>query len=599
MTRSSIFAPETGLLRGSGVAGLSTAYPHQNAVSLAESAFFNILLTRPVLTTYHTLRCLVEGISRSLAGRTIAGAFTQEKHRLHVAFQDTTEHLVVDCTPLRSTIYLHPRTARARHNSAALLPALTGRVVRSAVLHPSDRIVSIACDGNITLHALLYGTKANALLTDETGAVTDAFQDARTLAGTAFVLPAADVRVIDLDALGRALLGGGADSVRTILRAHLPAFGPDLLREVLARAGTDPALSSSALSDRDADALIGAVMTVTRDLSETAPRVYLDAAGEQVVAFSLIPLILPEGAQERRFDDVHEAVRFTLSRSRATRAVDTRRDALAAALAASCERARRTSSALEAELASAERSAAFERMGNLLMAHAAEIPRGAVTADLADDRGTVTIALEPHRSAMENARRYFDRAKAARRARMEAGQRLELVRAKLKQAAALLDEVQALTTTEEIAAFLRRQAETLPSFGVSAAGEPVTAPLFRTFRVEGGFEVLAGKSSTNNDLLTLKHARPEDLWFHARGGSGSHVVLRVRSARGEPGRAAREQAAAIAAHYSSLKTSRIAPVAMTLRKYVRKPKGAPPGTVTIEREEVLFVTPGLPPEGAV
>jgi predicted ribosome quality control (RQC) complex YloA/Tae2 family protein len=114
--------------------------------------------------------------------------------------------------------------------------------------------------------------------------------------------------------------------------------------------------------------------------------------------------------------------------------------------------------------------------------------------------------------------------------------------------------------------------------------------------VDGGFEVWAGKSSDSNDLLTLRHAKPDDLWFHARGSSGSHVLLRVASAPGEPSKRAREQAAAIAAYFSKMKTASLVPVAMTEKRYVRKPRGAPAGTVVLEREKVVFVEPELPPE---
>jgi len=88
-----------------------------------------------------------------------------------------------------------------------------------------------------------------------------------------------------------------------------------------------------------------------------------------------------------------------------------------------------------------------------------------------------------------------------------------------------------------------------------------------------------------------------DLWFHARGASGSHVVLRVGTGVGDPSKEAKEAAAAIAAYYSKQRNAKYVPVAMTERKYVRKPKGSPPGTVAIDREKVMVVTPKLP-EGA-
>lgn len=142
---------------------------------------------------------------------------------------------------------------------------------------------------------------------------------------------------------------------------------------------------------------------------------------------------------------------------------------------------------------------------------------------------------------------------------------------------------------------MKQHADEFAALGLGDEGRPEQLP-FRRFVVEGGFEVWAGKSSESNDDLTLHHARPHDLWFHARGAGGSHVVLRTGTGKGEPGKKAKEQAAAIAAYYSKMKNAGLVPVSMTERRYVRKPKGAKPGTVVIEREKVIFVKPSLPQE---
>jgi predicted ribosome quality control (RQC) complex YloA/Tae2 family protein len=68
----------------------------------------------------------------------------------------------------------------------------------------------------------------------------------------------------------------------------------------------------------------------------------------------------------------------------------------------------------------------------------------------------------------------------------------------------------------------------------------------------------------------------------------------MNSAQGEPSKAAIHQAASIAAYYSKMKNASSVPVAMTEKKFVRKPKGAPAGTVILEREKVIFVRPKLP-----
>ncbi len=118
-------------------------------------------------------------------------------------------------------------------------------------------------------------------------------------------------------------------------------------------------------------------------------------------------------------------------------------------------------------------------------------------------------------------------------------------------------------------------------------------PPFRLFTVSDGFEVWVGKSSQNNDLLTMHYAKPNDLWFHVRGAGGSHTVLKVPGGT-EPSKRAILEAASIAAYYSKMRKAGSVPVAYCERKYVRKPKGVKEGTVTLEREKVVFVKPGLP-----
>ncbi|HET9887664.1 MAG TPA: fibronectin-binding domain-containing protein, partial [bacterium] len=93
-------------------------------------------------------------------------------------------------------------------------------------------------------------------------------------------------------------------------------------------------------------------------------------------------------------------------------------------------------------------------------------------------------------------------------------------------------------------------------------------------------------------------ASPRDIWFHARGAQGSHAVLRISSGKGEPTKAILQAAAAIAAHHSKARNSKLVPVAYTEKRFVRKPRGAPVGTASMQREKVIFVEPKLPPGSA-
>ena len=113
------------------------------------------------------------------------------------------------------------------------------------------------------------------------------------------------------------------------------------------------------------------------------------------------------------------------------------------------------------------------------------------------------------------------------------------------------------------------------------------------YRISGGWFVLAGKTDADNDYLSLKVANPNDYWFHVRGMPGSHVVLREKDGE-EPDKSVLREAAAIAAYHSKAKNGGVTAVSCTMAKYVSKPRGAKPGTVTIKKESVIKVRPGLP-----
>lgn len=118
---------------------------------------------------------------------------------------------------------------------------------------------------------------------------------------------------------------------------------------------------------------------------------------------------------------------------------------------------------------------------------------------------------------------------------------------------------------------------------------------FRIFKLSDGFEVWVGKHSEANDLLSFKYTKQNDLWFHVRGTSGSHTILKIPE--GFDGIIPKEcikTAAEICAFYSKAKNAKNVPVAYTEGKNVSKYKGAKSGSVVIKSEKVVKVNPFIP-----
>ena len=109
-----------------------------------------------------------------------------------------------------------------------------------------------------------------------------------------------------------------------------------------------------------------------------------------------------------------------------------------------------------------------------------------------------------------------------------------------------------------------------------------------------GCVILVGRDEVSNDHLTFKLGRQNDLWFHVKGESGSHVVLQCISEQNPPSKQSQKEAAAIAAWYSKMRKGGRVPVSACRVRNVFKPKGAPPGLVNICKAKTLLIKPELP-----
>ncbi len=109
---------------------------------------------------------------------------------------------------------------------------------------------------------------------------------------------------------------------------------------------------------------------------------------------------------------------------------------------------------------------------------------------------------------------------------------------------------------------------------------------------DDGFTILIGKNSRQNEDVTFHQATANDIWLHARGVPGAHVI--IKAAGREVPRRTLEQAARLAAYYSQARGSTSVPVDHTQQRYVRHMKGGGPGMVIYERERTIYAEPEIP-----
>ncbi|MGC4001287.1 MAG: NFACT family protein [Anaeromyxobacter sp.] len=279
------------------------------------------------------------------------------------------------------------------------------------------------------------------------------------------------------------------------------------------------------------------------------------------------------------------------AREVARRLVEARRrlrEPLRAALA-------RSTRALEKLADEAARVPAAEedrRRADLLKANLRLVRRGArevtVTEWTAEGPQEVTLALDPALTAQANMERYYKRYRRIVDSAARVAERIAEVRTRaeaLRGLVAALDEAPA-----EALPRIEKEARRLGA-GPRPAAQPrrkrdEPLPPYRTFRSLAGAALLVGRGAAQNDQLTLRVARGNDLWLHARGLPGAHVVVRLEKGKG-PDQETLLDAAHLAVHFSDARGAPQADVAYTRAKYVRKAKGAAPGAVTYSQEKVI------------
>lgn len=528
----------------------------------------------------------------SLTGDALGVPFSQDRDELVIPLLDRPGALFVSCSPAVPVVFLHESFARAKRNSVDLLTRAGGTTVRGIALHPSDRILSLSLSNGLTLEIQLFGPRSNVMLLDETRTVVDAFKKSKQLTGTVVPVPET-VRYQALPDAARGPFAEGTMTVGASVKRALPLLPPVVIRELLFRAdlGTGTLVREAAAAQLSA--LVTAAEELERELDSPGPRIYSSPDGTPL-HMATIRLTHLTGAKEEAFAGIHDTLRELFVRRRSTDGLRQEQHTLMDALRRRMERAHRTMNAIRMDASESDRIVRYRQFGALLMEHLGSFVKGDAAWTYTGGEAPVEIPLVVSLTPVQNAQRYFEKAKSAERSRSMTEDRLKAYGAVYDQARALLAALEPISTRPALRMYMKENKDALRALGATETEQDQERAPFRVFTVHGGFEVWAGKSSTNNDELTLRHARPEDLWFHARGASGSHVILKVSSAAGEPGKRAKAEAAGIAAYYSKMKNAKIVPVAMTRRKYVHKPKGAPPGTVAITREEVVMATPGLP-----
>ncbi|EIA19210.1 Rqc2 family fibronectin-binding protein [Listeria fleischmannii] len=247
---------------------------------------------------------------------------------------------------------------------------------------------------------------------------------------------------------------------------------------------------------------------------------------------------------------------------------------------------------LEHTLLETEKADEFRTKGELLTANLYKMEKGMESVTVQDfyDEALpdITIPLDTRKTPSQNAQYYFTRYQKLRNAVAYVNEQIALTQEEITYLDGILAQLETAgpSDVEEIRQELAEQGYI--RYKKPKNGRQKNAqPKLEKYTSTSGLPILVGKNNKQNEYLTNKLAKNNELWFHVKDLPGSHVVIQDPN----PDEVSITEAAMIAAYFSKARLSSTVPVDATLIKHVKKPNGAKPGYVIYDNQTTYFVTP--------
>ena len=236
----------------------------------------------------------------------------------------------------------------------------------------------------------------------------------------------------------------------------------------------------------------------------------------------------------------------------------------------------------------------LRQLGDIVTANLHRIERGQLILTAEDfydpEMKLIDISLKPNLSPQQNAAKFYKDYTKAKHAEKILSEQITNGEMEEKYLAAVLDELSRAENERdlsEIRAELEAGGYIRPTDRKKQIKIAPSKPML--FTSTDGYRIFVGRNNRQNDQLTLKTARKDDLWLHVQKFHGTHVIIDCHGTT--PPDETITQAAQLAAYYSEAREGQNVPVDITPVRNLKKPNGAKPGMVIYDRYRTVIVTP--------
>lgn len=533
----------------------------------------------------------INRLHKQLAGLEILSIYTENKDELIVLLDGNDEpiRLLIGINTSHAYLLLKKGESKRRQRYN-FFPSLIGKQIDKLICVTGNKHLIISI-GDHELHAVFYGSGANTYLTSIDTENPEFFKSSRS---TAVQSEAVELQKPDQNFLNDLINAANELPYISFLKSKCPALNRLMLKEILQRSS----LSQNAIiADSDNPRhLFEVFRNFYNELLMGPAYLYKGPQNELFLTLFKSDYLQNKGFDGETFEDINKAWAIYLSKVLYNRQFAT----LSGKINAALQKARHKLELTLEKIQDAEDINKHKRIadlkGNLLLTNLHKIKRGSKFVELKNiidgNNEAIYIKLNPAKSIAENANIYFKKYKN----KNEKLDILELKKNMYVQELAEIGELEKKSKTSAIKS-LQKIEDKLIAMHLLVRGNNSSVERdelkfsFKRLIIEGHWDIFMGKNSHNNDLLTFSFAHKWDIWLHAQGVSGSHVIIRRASKNADVPPQVLEKAARITAANSKARHSATVPVIYTEARFVTRIRKALPGTVNVRNEKVIFVKP--------
>ncbi len=541
---------------------------------------------------------------------------------MHVRAKGQNRKLLLSCNASFPRVYL---TETTRENPMTppnfcmlLRKFLSGGKILSVRQYDLERIIEFAVEvrselGDIVVKKLvveLLGKYSNILLVHENGKIADCIRHVDdTITSMRLVLPGLPYELPPkmekqhpfscdktqfFQIIARSTFGKAIDK---ILLETILGLSPLLSREIAYRALGRTDLTLAELTNNQIYDVAAELTHFFEQVKSCTFSPVLLYDGTKPVDFAPFPITQYESLYRvQHVAQLCESLdSFYLERERHNKMITLSRD-MAKTVNNLIQRCRKKMHLQEQSVQDAEKRENDKLYGDLITANIYQISSGDRVLHVQNfyeaDLPEVEIKLDPTLTPSQNAQKYYARYNKLKSTAENAAQQLEKSAADLEyleSVATAIAQCESTSDLREIKAELTAGGYLKNRQKQSKRKEKDTVSMPAEYTSSDGFTILVGKNNKQNDFLTLKIARGNDIWFHTKNIPGSHTVI-ISEGQEIPETTILE-AAALAAYHSKARASSNVPVDYTQIRNVKKPGGAKPGMVIYVKNKTLFVSP--------